>query len=151
MNAGWGRLAKIALLCLTTCGCAYVEYVRQYDVWVKPREAAPAEEIERVFETYLSEKGLILREKYEIVAPQQLRVVVFEIPRDPQAKRRRPFLFLLMRKDRDLQLRHSEWFFSPTSDAPDDFIASIKEELVARARRELSANIGMALSERRHY
>lgn len=109
-------------------GCAYVEYRRVYEAH-PPFSTTQRASVGEVVERYFIDKGLVLRQRYHDLYPQDLLVSVLEIPRTPGQKRRDPFLFVIVTDGGLLRLVHSEWYLGRP---PDDLVADSKPGLLTR-------------------
>jgi hypothetical protein len=138
----------VSFISLVTVGCAYVNDSRLYTVQPILSEAH-ADKLATIIEDELKQKGLLLKSKYHDSYPENLRVSVFEIPRKPEDNRRDPLLIVSVKDSRTVQLKHSEWWYSPFSDKyrPTDYIKEIIPDISAAARRTLNLEIQFVLTK----
>lgn len=123
-------------------GCAYVNDSRLYSIQpIMPQDKA--QRITKVFETKLERDGLILKTRYHDTYPEDVAVIVLEIPRRPEEKRRDPMLIILVKDGNVVQLRHTEWWLRAFSEKyrPEDYINKISPELVSTVKKELGLEI----------
>jgi hypothetical protein len=149
------KILSIYLVGVLLSGCAYVEYRRVYDI--EPRlsieqRVAVSASIERYFVAV----GYVLKQRFRDYHPADMYVSVLEIPREREQKVREPRLFILVKQDGSVQLMHSEWFlndnpFGESKYKPQDVVSLVREDLIAKVRREVGVSVDVQLSERGYY
>jgi len=136
-------LGCILLVLVTIAGCAYVNDSRVYEI--RPDfEADQVELLSSEIEKHLIEKGLVLKSRYHDLYPENIYVSVFEIPRTEKEERRDPQLIVLIKNERTVQLKHSEWWYSKKS-RPADFIKGISDDIKSLAYKKFDAEIDIRL------
>jgi hypothetical protein len=112
-----------------------------------------AQQISKLFEAKLVQRGLLLKTRYHDTYPEDVTVTILEIPRLPEEKRRDPLLIILVKDGSIVQLKHSEWWLNAFSDKyrPKDYVNNISPDLVSAVKSELGLGIEIILTKKEVY
>lgn len=144
-----GLIQKICVtvLLLSLTGCAYVEYLRVYDI--RPELAASQRlAVNDVLEHYFLDKGFILKQKYRDYYPVAQYVTVMGIHGKPEDKREEPTLTISVNSTGLVKISYSIYFLQTFTATPDDILAASADEIINKVKSITGVAIELNLSKR---